>query len=226
LQFANFDFRVERDERGYYSINWREYQEFLKEGSDEDMPAVPERPAMGSSVDERPIHVSVAQYLQAHRNDAVFNTILKHQEYIRRALDQICRGEKISEPTLLTIFEHAPRMQNAVSKLGDKFEEVLVAEDYFDIPYWDFQRLYFRGELERMRRCLQCQKFFLDESEGQGIRFCSEECDAKGVSVWETLPEKAKTERRETLEKLARGGPEEEEAEAGPEEKEKAKEES
>lgn len=223
LQFANFDFRVERDERGYYSINWREYQEFLKEGSPQDLPAVPERPSMGLSVDEKPIHVSVAKYVQSHRNDAVFNTLLRHQEYVRRALDQVSRGEKVSEPTLLTIFEHAPRMHNAVSKLGEQFEEVLVAEDYFDIPYWDFQKLYFRGELDRIRRCLQCQKFFFDESEEGNVRFCSEGCEAKGVSVWETLPEKAKAERREALEKMARG---EVEAEAGVEEGEKAKEES
>lgn len=220
LQFANFDFRVERDERGFYSINWREYQESLQKGSGGDMPAVPEPPTMGKSVDDKPIHVSVSQYLQAYRNDAVFNTLLKHQEYVRRILDQVCRGEDLSEPTLLTVFEHAPRMHNAVSKLGDKFEEVLVAENYFDIPYWDFQRLYFRNELSRLRRCFQCQSFFFDESEEQQAHFCSDTCEGQGVAVWETLPEKAKAERREMMEKVARGEVEADEAPAGKEERE------
>lgn len=226
LQFANFEFRVERDEKGFYSINWREYQEHLQRGSDEDAPAVPEPPSMGQSVDDKPIHVSVAQYLQAHRNDAVFNTLLKHQEYIRRILDQVCRGEALPEPTLLTVFEHAPRMHNAVSKMGDKFEEVLVAENYFDIPYWDLQRLYFREELSRLRRCFQCQKFFFDESDEQKVHFCSEACEGKGVNVWETLPEKAKAERREMMEKLARGEAEVDEVPAGEGEGEKSGEDS
>jgi hypothetical protein len=215
LQFANFDFRVERDDRGYYSINWGEYQEFLKEGSEGDMPAVPEAPLLGRTVDDTPIHVSVAQYFQSHRNDAVFNTLLKHQEYVRRVLDQVSQGMEISEPTLLTIFEHAPRMHNAVSKIGEKFEEVIVAEEYFDIPYWDLQRLYFRDEISLLRRCFQCQKFFFDESEEKKLRFCSASCEGKGVEVWETLPEKAKVERRELLEKVARGEGEDEEALAG-----------
>lgn len=205
LQFVNFGFRVERDERGYYSINWREYQEHLNEGSDKDMPAVPERPLLGHSADDKPIHVSVAKYLQSHRNDALFNTLLKHQEYLRRVLEQVSRGEELQEPTLLNIFEHAPRMYNAVVREADRFKEALVAEDYFDIPYWDFQRIYFRGELSKVRRCFQCGKFFFDTSEDQKVHFCSEGCQAKGVRVVEPFPEKAKAEKKEQLEKVARG---------------------
>lgn len=205
FQFVNFDFHVERDERGYYSINWREYQEYLKAGAEEDLPAVPEKPYLGRPFGERPIHVSVAQYLQAHRKDAVFSTLLKHQEYLRRVLDQVSRGETLSEPTLLTIFEHAPRMYNAVIKRGERFEEVFVAEDYFDTPYWDFQRLYFHGDLTRVRRCFQCGKFFYDGTEEKKAHFCSEDCEARGVAVPETLPEKAQAERRDMMEKEVRG---------------------
>jgi hypothetical protein len=211
FHFVNFDFVVERDERGYYCLNWREYQESFMASSEEDLPAVPEKPAVGRSFDERPIHVSVAKYLQPHRNDAEFATLLKHQEYLRRVLDQVARGEELSETTLLTVFEHAPRMHNAVTKQADRFVEILVAEDYYDIPYWEFQRLYFRGELERVRRCLHCSKFFFDETEEKTAHFCSSECQAQGVAVPETLPEKARAEMREKLEKVARGETVEEE---------------
>ena len=182
LAFANFQFEVlettmkvivgegVRDEIRY-KLNWTQFLDRLREAG------------LQLNPDDRPFF---SRYQMPRPDDQFFRQFLGFQDEIKSLLATISERRAIPLAAWEAVFREAERVGEVVvphppvkkditeQDLGRlAFQKSITAESYRALLYGQLRGLIISRRIFRLRKCLECGTFFLDDTRRGNKRYCS-----------------------------------------------------
>ncbi len=185
LAFANFNFEIQRmttkviygrgvREEFRYTLNWSDYIDFLQR---EEIVIRPQ------SRDFFP------QFQTIRQNERFFYEFKDLQAEIRNVLNVIIETKSIPLDIWHTVFKEAESLNEAIRPdppiLDDILEDDLAdiefvryttAESYQAFLYGQLRGLIIDKTIFRLRKCPECQRYFIDRTRRGNKIFCSPAC--------------------------------------------------